>query len=338
MRQVWITKAGAPEVLKVREADTPVPGQGEIRIRVRASGVNFADIMARMGQYPDAPSPPCVVGYEVSGVLDAVGDGVQDFAEGDRVVSFTRFGGYSDTVVVPEAYARKLPANVDHEAAATIPVNYSTAWIMLVRCGNVQPGDTVLVHAAAGGVGQAALQICQWRGAEVIGTASAGKHERLRQLGVKHCIDYTKQDFEAEVMRLTEGRGVDIVLDAVGGTSFKKGYRCLAPLGRLFMFGASSTAVGKRRSLLAIGKTLLAMPWFHPLPLIDKNRGVFGTNMGHLWDSMDKLGADMNTILGLVSEGTLAPVIDKTFALEEAAEAHRYIQDRKNFGKVLLTP
>jgi NADPH:quinone reductase-like Zn-dependent oxidoreductase len=338
MRQVWISKAGAPEVLEVREVADPAPGPGEVRIRVRASGVNFADIMARMGQYPDAPPLPCVVGYEVSGDIDAVGAGTGGFTEGDRVVSLTRFGGYSDTVVVPAAYARKLPANVSYEAAATIPVNYLTAWIMLVRCGNVQPGETVLVHAAAGGVGQAALQICQWRGAEVIGTASASKHARLQELGVKHCIDYTQVDFEPEVMRLTDGRGVDIVLDAVGGRSFKKGYRCLAPLGRLFMFGASSAAVGKRRSFLAIGKALLTMPWFHPLPLIDANRGVFGTNMGHLWDVMDKLGADMDQITGLVSEGTFAPVVDRTFPFTEAAEAHRYIQDRKNFGKVLLTP
>lgn len=338
MRQVWITKAGAPEVLQVREATDPAPGPGEVRIRVRASGVNFADIMARMGQYPDAPPLPCVVGYEVSGDIDAVGPGVTGLAEGDRVVSFTRFLGYSDSVTVPEGYARRLPANIGYEAAAALPVNYATAWIMLVRCGNVQPGETVLVHAAAGGVGQAALQICQWRGAEVIGTASAGKHARLKTLGVKHCIDYTREDFEPKVMELTGGHGVDIVLDAVGGRSFKKGYRCLAPLGRLFLFGASSTAVGKRRSLPAIARTLLTMPWFHPLPLIDKNRGVFGTNMGHLWDVMDKLGDDLDQVLALTAEEVFNPVVDKTFSFDDAPEAHRYLQDRKNFGKVLLTP
>ncbi|MFP4501982.1 MAG: synaptic vesicle VAT-1 family membrane protein [Candidatus Hydrogenedentota bacterium] len=338
MRQIWITKAGGPEVLEVREAPTPEPGAGEIRIRVKASGVNFADIMARMGQYPDAPPIPCVVGYEVSGDVDAVGPGVTGFSQGDRVVSLTQFNGYSDAVVVPAVYARRLPDQVTYEAAAAIPVNYCTAWIMLVRCGNIQAGETALVHSAGGGVGLAALQICQWRGAHVVGTASAGKHARLTEMGVAHCIDYNTEDFEQEVMGYTQGQGVDIVLDAVGGRSFKKGYRCLAPLGRLFMFGVSSSAVGKRRSIAAIAKTLLTMPWFHPIPLIDKNRGVFGTNMGHLWDVMDKLGADMDHILQLTAEGAFAPVVDATFPFDQAGEAHAYIQDRKNFGKVLLTP
>src|SRR5207302_1487754 len=143
------------------------------------------------------------------------------------------------------------------EKAAAIPVNYLTAWLMLVHLGNVRAGERVLVHAVAGGVGQAALQICKWRGAEVLGTASGGKHARLRELGVAHCIDYTKQDFEAEVARATRGEGVDIVLDAVGGKSFAKSYRCLRSLGRLMMFGASSAATSRTRSIVGA----LSMFW-----------------------------------------------------------------------------
>lgn len=338
MRQVWITKAGAPEVLQVQEAPDPMAGPNEVRIRVAAAGINFADIMARMGQYPDAPPIPCVVGYEVSGVVDQAGAGVTHLKEGDRVVTLCRFGGYSDVVVVPANYAREIPDNVETVAAAAIPVNYATAWIMLVRLGNVQAGDTVLVHAAAGGVGQAALQICQWRGAQVIGTASASKHDRLKKAGVAHCIDYTTQDFEVEVKRYTEGRGVDIVIDAVGGKSYKQSYRSLAPLGRMFCFGASSFSQGERRSYLRILRGLASMPFFHPLPLMDKNRGVFGTNMGHLWDVMDRLGSDLDTILQLTADGTFTPVVDQIFPFDQAPEAHRYMQSRKNFGKVLLTP
>jgi NADPH:quinone reductase-like Zn-dependent oxidoreductase len=338
MRQVWITRAGAPEVLQVREAPDPTAGTGEVRIRVEAAGVNFADIMARMGQYPDAPPIPCVVGYEVAGTVDQVGAGVTGLAEGDPVVSFSRFGGYSDTVVVAAHLARKRPEGLGAVAAAAIPVNYATAWIMLVRLGNVQAGETVLVHAAAGGVGQAALQICQWRGAQVIGTASAGKHARLREAGVSHCIDYTREDFEREVMVHTGGRGVDLVLDAVGGNSFRKSYRCLAPLGRLCCFGASSLSSGERRDLLRILKGVLSMPFFHPIPLMNSNRGVFGTNMGHLWDVMEKLGGDMDEILRLTAAGTFTPVVDKTFPFARAGEAHRYMQGRQNFGKVILTP
>ena len=238
MQQVWIPRIGEPDVLELREAPDPEPGPGEVRVRVKASGINFADIMARMGLYPDSPKLPTVVGYEVAGLVDGVGEGVTSLREGDRVVCMTRFGGYSDVLCVQESAARVLPENLDFEGAASIPVNYLTAWLMLVRLGNVRAGEKVLVHACAGGVGIAAVQICRHFGAEVIGTASGAKHERLREMGVAHCIDYRTQDFEDEVADLTDGRGVDIVLDAVGGESFAKSYRSLDSFGRLFVFGA----------------------------------------------------------------------------------------------------
>jgi len=337
MRQVWISKKGAPKVLEVREAPDPEAGPGQLRIRTAYAGINFADVQARMGQYPDAPPIPCVVGYEVSGTVDQVGEGIAGFAEGDRVVSLTRFGGYSDCVIVEQTWAHKLPEGIALDAAAAIPVNYATAWMMLIRQGALKEGETVLIHSAGGGVGIAALQICQWKGARAIGTASAGKHERLREMGYAHCIDYRTQDFETEVMAWTNGRGVDIALDAQGGKSFRKSYRCLAPLGKLFCFGAASIAPGKTSNLFAVLSTLVSMPFFHPLPLMDKNRGVFGTNLGHLWEELDRLGDDMAEILALVENGTFNPVVDRAFPFDEAAAAHDYIQERKNFGKVLLT-
>ncbi|MBB4636134.1 synaptic vesicle VAT-1 family membrane protein [Longimicrobium terrae] len=338
MRQVWITKTGGPEVLQVREAPDPEPKPGEVRIRVAAAGVNFADVLARMGLYPDAPPLPAVVGYEVAGVVDRVGAGVRGIREGDRVGALTRFGGYSDTVCVTEAQATPLPDRLSFEAAAAIPVNYLTAWIMLVHLGNVHAGERVLVHAAAGGVGQAAIQICRWRGAEVIGTASASKHARLREAGVAHCIDYTTQDFEAEVKRITGGNGVDIALDAVGGESFRKSYRSLAHLGRLYVFGVSSFAPGRRRSIPAALKGMLSIPRFHPIAMMNANRGVHGVNLGHLWHRADLLKQMQGEIMALVDDGTFTPVVDQTFPLERAGEAHAYLQDRRNFGKVLLTP
>lgn len=338
MRQVWITKRGAPEVLQVREAPDPQPGPGEIRIRVAAAGVNFADILARMGLYPEAPRPPFVPGYEVSGEVDRVATGAGDLRPGDRVVALTSFGGYADVVCVPAQAAFPIPPNLRFEAAAALPVNYLTAWLMLVRLGNVRPGETVLVHAAAGGVGLAALQICRSRGAEVIGTASASKHERLLALGVKAAIDYRTQDFEVEVRRLTGGRGVDIALDAVGGSSARKSYRSLAPLGRLFLFGVSSLAPGKRRSLWSALRGILSMPSFRPIRLMQENRGVFGVHLGRLWDRKDLLREAARETIDLAARGTFDPVIAATFPLEEAAAAHAYIQERRNFGKVLLVP
>jgi NADPH:quinone reductase-like Zn-dependent oxidoreductase len=338
MRQIWISAAGAPEALQVREAPDPVAGAGQLRIRVAYTGINFADILARLGQYPDAPAIPCVVGYEVAGTIDQVGAGVTGFAVGERVVSMTHFGGYSDVVVADQSWVHKLPAQIPFETAAAIPVNYATAWIMLVRQGNVQAGDTVLIHSAGGGVGLAALQICKWRGARAIGTASAGKHARLLAAGYAHCIDYRTQDFEAEVMRYTQGRGVDIALDPQGGSSLRKSYRCLAPLGKVFTFGMGSMVVGDTRSLPAMIGALISTPFFHPLSLLNTNRGVFGINMGHLFPELGRLRGDLEQIVTLVADGTFSPVIDKVFDFTDAAAGHQYLQDRRNFGKVLLKP
>ncbi len=338
MRQVVISKHGSPDVLVVRETSDPAPGPGQVRIRVAAAGVNFADILARLGLYPDAPKTPCVVGYEAAGIVDAVGPGVTALHPGDRVLAAPRFGGYTDTLVVAEGLAIGLPNEMTFETAAAIPVNYTTAWLMLVRLGAVQRGERVLVHAAAGGVGQAAIQLCRFLGAEVIGTASAGKHERLREQGVAHCIDYTREDFEAAVGRITEGRGVDVVLDAVGGDSFRKSYRCLAPLGRLFLFGISSFAPGKTRQLLAALGGFLRTPSFKPIRMMQQNRGVIGVNLGRLFQKADVLRTGLTQVLDLVKAGHLKPIVDRTFPFAEAGAAHAYIQDRKNFGKVLLVP
>ncbi|MFO1463280.1 MAG: medium chain dehydrogenase/reductase family protein [bacterium] len=336
MRQVWISKVGGPEVLQVREAPDPQAGPGEVRIRVQAAGINFADLLARQGLYPDAPKLPAVVGYEVAGLIDQAGEG-SPFRVGDRVGAITRFGGYSDTVVVPHALAFPLSEELSFAEAAAIPVNYLTAWLMLVHQGHVQAGDQVLVHAVAGGVGQAALQICRWRGARVFGTASASKHARLRELGVEHCIDYHRQDFEAEVKRLTAGRGVQLVLDAVGGESYRKSYRCLASLGKLMMFGISSFSSGQSRHLLAVAKGLWRMPSFKPIPLMNQNRGVMGFNLGHLWDHRELLAQSLQEILRLVQDGVLRPLVDRAFPLEQAAAAHAYLHGHQNFGKVVLS-
>jgi NADPH:quinone reductase-like Zn-dependent oxidoreductase len=339
MRQVWITRRGGPEVLEVREAPDPSPGPGEALVRVAAAGVNFADVLARMGLYPDAPPLPCVVGYEAAGTVAALGPGADDgLRVGDRVLALTRFGGYADLLIVPRGQVAAIPDRLSFEQAAAIPVNYLTAWLMLVHLGNLRRGERVLVHAAAGGVGQAAVQIARWRGAEIIGTASESKHERLRAAGVQHCIDYTRRDFEAEVRRLTAGRGADVVLDAVGGASFGKSYRSLAPLGRLFLFGLSSAAPGERRRIWSALRALVSLPRFRALRLMNDNRGVFGINIGHLWGEVEALRAMLVEIVALVGEGVLAPVVDGTYPFAQAAQAHARLQSRKSFGKVLLTP
>ena len=279
-----------------------------------------------------------VVGYEVSGVIDAVGPGVKARREGDRVVALTRFGGYADRVVVREEFAFPIPDALGNVEAAAIPVNYLTGLIALYRMANVSAGETVLIHGAGGGVGIAATQLARLRGATILGTASAPKHEAIRRQGVDHAIDYRTADVTREVRRLTNGRGVDVVLDPIGGRSFADSYRLLAPLGRLVMYGASSIAPGERRSLWRALVTIARMPKFKPLPLMNRNRGVFGLNLGHLWDERRQLIEAMTLLLGEVAVGRLHPVIARTFPLERADEAHRFMQSRANIGKVVLIP
>jgi synaptic vesicle membrane protein VAT-1 len=336
MRQMVIPRHGGPEVFELRDAPEPVPGDSEVRIRVRAAGVNFADILTRIGLYPDAPKPPIVLGYEVAGIVDAAGPDVTLLQEGDRVVALTRFGGYSDSVVVPACQAFRFPDELSDAEAAAVPVTYLTAVIALYRMAALSAGETVLVHNAGGGLGIAATQLARLRRATVIGTASAAKHAALRSFGVEHAIDYRHADVEAEVKRLTRGRGVDVILDPIGGNSFLASYRMLAPLGRLIMLGISSMA-SERRNFWRVFQSWWAMPSFDPFSLINRNRGVFGLNVGHLWEERRALQPLMDLLLTELSAGRLQPVVAKTFPLDRAADAHRFIQSRANIGKVVLT-
>jgi NADPH:quinone reductase-like Zn-dependent oxidoreductase len=337
MRQVVIPRFGAPDVLEVREAPDPSPGDGEIRIRVRAIGINFADILARLGLYPDAPKPPMVVGYEVAGRVDAVGRSIVNFATGDRVLALTRFGGYADTVVVPAAQAFPFPDELSDSEAAAVPVNYLTASLALYRMAALSPGETVLVHNAGGGVGIAATQLARLRRATVIGTASAFKHDALRSFGVEHAIDYRHANVAEEVSKLTRGRGVDVILDPIGGRSFTESYRMLAPLGRLVIFGLSAAAPGERRSVWRAFHAWMSTPRFNPMSLINRNRGVFGLHIGHLWEEHRQLAPMMAMLMSELHAGRLTPVVARTFPMDRAADAHRFIQSRSKIGKVVLT-
>src|SRR4051795_9791588 len=258
MRAVVLTGTGGPEVLRVQERPAPALAPGEVRIAVRAAGINFADTMARLGLYPDAPKPPCVMGYEVAGTVESVGEGATEFSVGDRVVAGTRFGGQAELVTVPEGQVLPLPKRLSFEQGAAFPVNYGTAYAALIVMGSLREGDRVLIHAAAGGVGISATQIARNAGAEIFGTASPGKHEEIRAQGVAHAIDYRGRDFESEVKRITDGEGVDLVLDALGPTSFRKDYRLLRPGGRLVMYGISEMSSNGKRDVRAALKSLAA--------------------------------------------------------------------------------
>lgn len=338
MQQVWITRFGGPDVLQLREAAVPQPAAKEILVKVAAAGINFADIMARIGLYPDAPKPPCVVGYEVAGEVIALGPSASGFAVGDKVIALTRFGGYSSHVSVPQERVFALPAGLDLAQGAALPVTYVTAYQLVVAMGRLRAGETVLVHSAGGGVGLAAIDLATIIGAKVIGVASTAKHDFLRRRGVEGLIDSRAVDFVDRVKQLTGGRGVDLALDARGGKSWRDSYDSLAPTGRLAVFGLAA-AVGGSRWAGAL-RALAGVPWlrFNPLRLMNDNRGVFGVNIGHLWGQQEMIRGWTNQILAWQAEGRIHPVVDRSFPFAEAAAAHRHIESRGNIGKVLLVP
>jgi NADPH:quinone reductase-like Zn-dependent oxidoreductase len=337
MKQIWISKAGDVDVLKVKEAPDPSPSDDEVLIDVKCSGINFADILARMGMYPDAPPIPCVVGYEVSGIVEKVGKDVTQFKEGDRVFALTRFGGYSTKVLTKEIYAMSMPDEMSFEEGAALPVNYLTAYLGVLYMGNLKQHERILIHSAGGGVGLASIQLAKWVGAEIFGTASYVKHDYLKSIGVHHTIDYRSQDFEEEVKRITGGKGVHLIMDAIGGEYLKKDYRILSPLGRIITFGVSGAVKKRTRSIITLLKTVFKMPKFKPLSLLNKNRGVFGLNIGHLWNEREALNYVTDKLLTLYNDGKIKPHIDSVFPFDKIRDAHKYIQERKNIGKVLLS-
>jgi NADPH:quinone reductase-like Zn-dependent oxidoreductase len=338
MRAVVLEAHGPPDALVVRDRPEPSLGPGRVRIRVRAAGVNFADLMARQGLYPDAPDLPCILGYEVSGDVEEVGEGVERVRPGDRVMAACRFGGYAEIVSARERDVIPLPAGWSYEEGAAMMVVYGTAYAGLVPFGNLRAGERVLVQAAAGGVGIAATQIAKLLGAEIYGTASPSKHEAIRGFGVHQAIDYRDRDFAEEARRISgQEQPFDLILDGIGGKSWKEGYGLLRPGGRLVMIGASSFVTGEKRSLPKAAANLARTPRFNPIKMASESKAVIGLNMLRLWDSRGSLAEFSEPLEQWIDQGLLRPVVAQAFPLDGVGDAHRYMGERKNVGKVVLT-
>lgn len=339
MRGIWITRHGGPKVLEVRETPDPEPGEGAVRVRVKAAGLNFAEVMARQGLYPDAPKPPCIVGYEGAGEIDALGPGVTELKVGQRVLFLSKFGAHADVVCVPAQSVLPIPDGKSFVSAAALPVTYLTAYHMLFRIARLRPGQSVLVHMAAGGVGTAVLQLCRTvADITTYGTASAGKHDAIRKEGCTHPIDYRSRDYAEEVRKLTGGRGVDLILDPLGGPDWSKGYDLLAPAGLLIAFGMANVNTGGKRNLFHVAKTILQVPRFSPMKLMNDNRAVAGVNMGHLFGEIAMLREELTELMKLYAAGTIEPVVGGTYPFSRAADAHGELEFGKNVGKIVLTP
>jgi NADPH:quinone reductase-like Zn-dependent oxidoreductase len=342
MRQIVNAANGGYEVLEVQEVPDLVPKSNELVINVKASGINFADILARKGQYPDGPSKPCVMGYEVSGTVDLVGDEIKDEWIGKEVIAFTRFRGQAEQVAVQPPQVFEKPERLSFKEAAAIPVNYITAHLLIEVMGSLQSYESILIHNVGGGVGIAALDIAQHIGATTYGTASQRKHDFLYERGLDYAIDYRNKDWYEELMALTDDKGVELITDPLGGKEWKRSYKALRATGRLGMFGISTASEKGTTGAIKTGwnmlKTVVGMPFYHPLPLISKNRGVFGVNLGHLWHEPEKARTWTTRILQGVRDGWVNPHVDTTFTFAEIADAHRYIEERQNIGKVILVP
>jgi NADPH:quinone reductase-like Zn-dependent oxidoreductase len=334
-----ITRFGGPEVLTLVDTKTeslPVDG---VRVQVTASGVNFADLMMRMGMYPEAPKPPFTPGYEVAGKVIEVGKNVKSLDVGDRVLAGTRFGGYTTEIVLPAFQVRKIPNKLTDIEAAAIPVNFLTAWVALQDMGRVRKGDRVLVQSAAGGVGVAAVQIAAQMGAHVVGlVGSAAKSEVVKSLGAAEVI--TTADWESASDRDTAG--FQIILDATGGASLKRSFKRLAPAGRVINFGLASAVSGPRRSIPRLLSVLANTTFFTPFKLMMENKGVYGLNMLQLFEvpqpGEKTLMTDaLDQLMEKFADGSYRVIIGKTFPLAEGGAAHQHLQSRANIGKVILT-
>ena len=333
--RVVITKPGGPKVLDIQEISIPEPGPEEVCIAVHYAGINFADTLMRLGFYQPRPPFPFTPGYEVSGVVHSIGSKVKGFEIGQRVVGLMRTGGQATHVITDASRTLPIPDELSFEAAASMPVTYITAHHMLHHLGNLKPTDSVLIHGGGGGVGTAALQLCQWAGvSKVWSTASAAKAEIIQSYGAT-AIDRHQEDFTQIIRTATNGKGVDHILDPIGGEHLKRSLSVLAQGGKLYTYGMSSAAPSSKRSLWKAFKALRSRPRFDPMLMMSRNQGVFGVHMG-TWSDETVMQEQMENIIKGMKEGALTPIIDSIYDAKDVALAHQHIHDGKNIGKVLL--
>lgn len=323
--------------LQVKTQPEPQLKAGEVLVRVKACGLNFAELLGRQGLYELLPAPPVVMGMEGSGVIEAVGEDVKDRKVGDRVIVMSRSGMWQEVVVAPASHTFPMPEQMSFEEGAAIPINYMTAYMMLFEMANLRPGKSVLVHMAAGGVGVAATQLCQTvPDVTVFGTASASKHETIAEGGVTHPIDYRTKDYVEEIRKISP-KGVDIVLDPLGGLDTQKGFSLLKPLGMLIVFGAANCVTGQKKNLLAMAKTWYNQLSLNTLKLMQANKAVCGFHLGYITDEQ-LLSSNMSKLLELYGQGKIKPRIDSCYHFEEVTDAMRRMHERQNIGKVILLP
>lgn len=342
MEKLVIAKAGGYERLQFEKAFDPSPKEHEVIIDVSAAGVNYADVLVRMGVYESAKvyvGWPITPGFEVSGTVSAVGSKVSNFKAGDQVLAITRFGGYSTKLCVPENQVAKLPKGFQLEEAAGFPAVFMTAYFSLCQSVWLPKQSKILVHSAAGGVGTALVQIAKALGYEVCGVVGSGhKVDYVKKLGADLVVDKSKsENYWDEIKKFAPG-GYDLALDANGFTTYQKSYDVLRPTGKLIAYGSHSLLpkTGGKLNYLHAAMGLLKTPRFNPLKLISENKTVVGFNVSFLFERQDLIEDGMRGLYKLASEGKICPIAATYFPFKQAAEAHKLIESGQSVGKIIL--
>ena len=336
MKAVFLVNNGsASSAFDIREVATPVPSASQILIKVAAFGLNFADVMARKGMYKEAPPKPCVLGYDVAGTVAAVGSSVKNVSVGDAVTAMTRFGGYAEYAITESTAVARIPTGVDAATATTLTTQYCTAYYAAMMQVNLREGDKVLVHSGAGGVGMALVQIALHKKCTVFSTAGSQKKlDFLKQNGVHYPLNYTTSDFASEIRRLTSGAGIDVIFDAVGGSSVRKGINILAAGGRIVCYGASEMS---SRSLPGKIAAALAFGIYHPVMFMMASKSIIGVNMLAIADHKpDIIREALEGVVDLTEKGVLTPYPATKFHVSEIAAAHDALEKRQTMGKVAV--
>jgi len=338
MKAIVLIKDGNPsEAFQFRDLPTPKCGANQVLIKVSHFGLNYADIMARKGLYNDRPALPCILGYEVVGEITEVGSEVSDFESGDFVIGFTQFGGYAEYCATEAMGVVKLAPGTNPAEATALATQYCTAWYAACMMINLQKGDRVLVHAAAGGVGTALVQIAKWKGCEVFGTASnPEKLKYLKAQGVDHAINYKTHEFDTEIKAILADKRIDVAFDPIGGSNFKRTMAIVGSGGRIITFGASEWSSSKGGIIDKL-KLAFGFGFMHPIGLLMKSKAVIGVNMLRIGENKPNyLKTCINEVYAHYQKGILKPTVDSIHSADDIGKAHDRLEGRGSIGKVVV--
>ena len=336
MKAIYIVKHGsADEAFEFRETPKPVPKPGEVLVKVEGFGLNFADVMARKGMYKDAPPMPSLIGYDVCGIVERVGNTVTDIAEGDRVTAMTRFGGYAEYAITDARAVSKIPDNINPAEATALTTQYCTAYYCAAEMVNLFAGDKVVIHSAAGGVGAGLLQYAKHIGCEIFATTgSDSKVDLIKQMGADHVINTAKVEFDDYIEEATKGEGVDVIFDAVGADFIRRGIKILAPGGRIVCYGAAQMS-DSNNIFFQLSKAV-QFGIYHPAIFMMSSKSLIGVNMLKIADGKPLvMKRCLQNVVRLVEEGVFKPQGGKIFKATDIAEAHKFLESRKSIGKVV---